>query len=68
MDSSATRNVVLLSIHPEFADRIFDGSKTIELRRISLPPELKHVVVYSTAPVMKIVGYFDVDDLSLIHI
>ena len=63
MDSSTTRNVALLSIHPEFVERIVDGSKTIELRRISLPAELRHVVVYATAPVMKIVGYFDVEEI-----
>lgn len=63
MDSTTTRNVALLSIHPEFVDRIFDGSKTIELRRINLPLELKHVVVYATSPVMRVVGFFDVQDI-----
>ena len=63
MDSASTRNVALLSIHPEFADQIFDGSKTIELRRIQLPDELEHVIVYSTSPIMKIVGYFDVAEI-----
>ena len=63
MDSAATRNVALLSIYPEFADQIFAGSKTIELRRIQLPDELEHVVVYATSPVMKIVGYFDVAEI-----
>lgn len=63
MDSSTARNVALLSIHPEFADQIFDGSKTIELRRINLPADLKHVVVYVTSPVMKVVGFFDVEDI-----
>ena len=60
MDSPATRRIALLSIYPEFVERIFDGSKTIELRRIPLPDELAHVIVYATSPVMRIVGYFDV--------
>ena len=64
MDSPTARNVALLSIHPEFVERIFDGTKTIELRRISLPSELKHVVVYSTAPIMKIAGFFDVEEID----
>ena len=63
MDSASTRNVAILSIHPEFADQIFDGSKTIELRRIQLPDELEQVIVYSTSPIMKIIGYFDVAEI-----
>ena len=63
MDSATARSVALLSIYPEFAEKIFNGSKTIELRRISLPDDLEHVIVYSTSPVMKIVGYFDVAEI-----
>ncbi len=36
VDSTTTWNVALLSIHPEFVSKIFNGSKTIELRRIKI--------------------------------
>ena len=62
MDSTTNRNVALLSIHPEFVEKIFDGSKTIELRRTKLR-DVQHVVVYATSPVMKIVGHFDVEEI-----
>ena len=52
-----TNKVVLVSIKPEFADKIFDGSKSIELRKVSPnanPGDL--MVVYSTSPEMAVVG------------
>ena len=63
MDSTTNRNVALLSIHPEFANKIFDGSKSIELRRIKLRDEVQHVIVYVTSPIMKVVGYFDIEEI-----
>ena len=35
-----TDEVLLLSIHPEYAARIFDGKKTVELRKIR--PRMEH--------------------------
>ena len=51
------RKVVLVSIKPEFVDKIFDGSKKIELRKVSpnsMPGDL--MIVYSTFPEKAIVG------------
>ena len=51
-----TRPALLLSIRPEFAYAILDGSKTVELRRIA--PKLDAgslIVIYATAPVMALV-------------
>lgn len=60
MDSDNSRSVALMSIHPEYSTAIFAGTKRVEFRRTTLPPELRYVVVYATSPVMKIVGYFSV--------
>ncbi|MEZ4945471.1 MAG: ASCH domain-containing protein [Chitinophagales bacterium] len=49
--------IVLVSIKPEFVNKIFDGSKKIELRKVS--PDSKPgdlMIVYSTSPEMAIVG------------
>lgn len=53
---------VLLSIKPEYIDKIFDGEKMFEFRRV-LPKhtEFKTVIIYATMPVGKIVGEFHVD-------
>lgn len=52
---------VLLSIKPEFAARIFDGTKRFEFRRsVFRDRSIRTVVVYVTRPVGMIVGEFDV--------
>ncbi len=53
---------VLLSIKPEFAEKIFNGTKKYEFRRtIFKNPEIKTIVVYASSPVQKVIGEFDVD-------
>jgi predicted transcriptional regulator len=55
---------VLLSIKPEFAERIFDGTKRFEFRRaIYANRAVQTVVVYVTRPIGRIVGEFDVDGI-----
>ncbi|WP_430404103.1 ASCH domain-containing protein [Fluviicola sp.] len=53
---------ILLSIKPEFANKIFDGSKRFEFRRsIFRNKEVNSVVVYASAPVSKVIGEFDIE-------
>lgn len=53
---------VLLSIKPEFAEKIFEGTKHFEFRRsIFKNPEVKKVVVYASSPVQKVIGEFEID-------
>lgn len=55
---------VLLSIKPEFAERIFDGRKRYEFRKaVYTNRAVQTVVVYVTQPVGRIVGEFDVDGI-----
>jgi predicted transcriptional regulator len=57
-----TRDILLLSIRPQYADKIFDGTKTVELRRIR--PKLEAgdwVLVYVSTPVQALIGMFQVD-------
>jgi len=57
---------VLLSIRPEYADRIFAGEKKYEFRRaIFKNHKVTHVVVYASSPVRKVIGEFEV--LDIIH-
>lgn len=47
---------ILLSIKPEYVERIFNGSKKFEFRK-HLPQEnVDKIVVYSTDPVQQVVG------------
>lgn len=53
---------VLLSIKPEFAERIFDGSKKFEFRKAIFKDEnITTVVVYASSPVQKVIGEFKID-------
>lgn len=55
---------VLLSIKPEYADRIFEGSKKFEFRKtIFKKPDIKTVVVYASSPVQRVIGEFDIDTI-----
>lgn len=55
---------VLLSIKPEFAEKILNGSKKFEFRKgIFKNSKIKTVVIYATMPVGKIVGQFEIDEV-----
>ncbi|MEW6358525.1 MAG: ASCH domain-containing protein [Planctomycetota bacterium] len=53
---------VMISIRPEYADKIFDGKKCVELRRVRPRVECGDLVlVYVTSPVKAVTGAFEVD-------
>lgn len=55
---------VLLSIKPEFVEKILDGSKKFEFRKGIFKNSLvTSVVIYSTMPVGMVVGEFDIADV-----
>jgi len=55
---------VLLSIKPEFAFKIFEGTKRFEFRKaIFKRPNVKTVVVYASSPVQQVIGEFEIDDI-----
>ncbi len=52
---------VLLSIKPEFAKKIFDGTKKFEYRKsIFKYPDVGKVIVYASSPIKKIIGEFEI--------
>ena len=55
---------VLLSIKPEFALKIFNGSKRYEYRRtIFKNHEVSIVIVYASDPIRLIIGEFEIEDI-----
>lgn len=53
---------VLLSIKPEFAEKILSGEKHYEFRKCLFKEEsVKTVVIYATKPLGKVIGEFDID-------
>jgi predicted transcriptional regulator len=52
---------VLLSIKPEFVEKIFSGAKRYEFRRVIFKSKnVSRVVVYASSPVQRVVGEFEV--------
>lgn len=55
---------VILSIKPEFVERIFSGIKRFEYRKVIFKrPEISTVVIYATKPFGKVVGEFEIGDI-----
>ena len=58
------RSVALMSIHPEYANKILDGTKRVEFRKWIFAIEPSIVVIYSTSPVSQVVGSFSVEGID----
>jgi len=55
---------VLLSIKPQFADKIFTGEKKWEFRRVIFKNKnVTKVVVYASFPVQKVIGEFEIEGI-----
>ncbi|SEM04916.1 ASCH domain-containing protein [Paenibacillus sp. OK003] len=54
---------VLLSIKPEFVEKIFSEEKRYEYRKIIFKQKVDSVVIYSTMPEGRIVGEFSIDKI-----
>ena len=55
---------LFISVKPEFVEKIFNGSKTIELRKSA--PNVKKddvIIIYCTSPVMAVIGTCRVKDI-----
>ena len=55
---------VLLSIKPEYASKIFGGTKKYEYRRaIFKRDDVTTIVVYASHPIRKVIGEFDIEEI-----
>lgn len=57
MDSDFNLPVVLISIHPHYAEAILSGTKEVELRRVAIREPFQFLALYATAPTKAIVGF-----------
>lgn len=59
---------ILLSIRPEYVDKILDGSKRFEYRkRLYRDPDVTSIVIYATKPIGKVVGEFLIKETHTAH-
>lgn len=54
---------VILSIKPEYAARILDGTKKFEFRKAGFSIEVTSALIYATKPIGKVVGEFDIETI-----
>ena len=54
---------VLLSIKPEFANKIFEGTKKFEFRKSIFKKQVSTVVVYASAPLQQVIGEFEIEQI-----
>jgi predicted transcriptional regulator len=55
---------VILSIKPEFANKIFEGDKKFEFRRsIFKNKNVSKVIVYASSPISKVIGEFEIGQI-----
>ena len=55
---------VLLSIKPEFAFKIFEGTKKFEFRKVIFKnPNVETVIVYASSPIQEVIGEFEIDEI-----
>ncbi len=58
-------NIVIISLHPQHANKLLSGEKKLEFRRIWASKPVSTVLIYSTAPVKKIVAIAHVQQVHL---
>lgn len=54
---------ILLSINPQYVERIMCGEKKYEFRKSVCKRNVDKIVIYSTSPVMKVVGEAEVEEV-----
>ena len=52
-----------MSINPEYVEKILSGTKKYEFRKSKCKREVSEIIIYSTAPVSKVVGKVKVKNI-----
>jgi predicted transcriptional regulator len=60
MAKGETAAVALISIHPQYAEAILDGTKQVEFRKVAFKRQITHALLYATCPIQLIVGFVEV--------
>lgn len=56
-------STILLSINPQYVERIMRGEKVYEFRKTQCKKKVDRIIIYSTSPVMKVVGEANIADI-----
>ena len=56
---------ILLSINPNHVENILNGTKTYEFRKKDCKNPVDKILIYSTNPIMRVVGEAEVEDVLI---
>ena len=56
---------ILLPINPQHVENIFNGTKKYEFRKKACRQKVNKIIIYSTSPIMKIVGEAEIEDVII---
>lgn len=56
---------ILLSINPQHVENILNGTKKFEFRKRACKRKVDKLIIYSTYPIMKVVGEAEVEDVLI---
>lgn len=56
---------ILLSINPNHVENILNGTKKYEFRKKACKRHVEKILIYSTNPIMKVVGEAEVEDVLI---
>lgn len=56
---------ILLSINPNHVENILNGSKLYEFRKKACKRKVDKIIIYSTTPVMKVVGEAEIEEVLI---
>ena len=56
---------ILLSINPNHVENIMNGTKEYEFRKKACKRQVDKILIYSTTPIMRVVGEADVEDVLI---
>lgn len=56
---------ILLSINPSHVENILKGTKKYEFRKKACKRHVDKILIYSTTPIMKVVGEAEVEDILI---
>lgn len=55
--------MALMSIRPVYVEKILSGQKRFEYRKVPCKRKIERILIYSTAPIMKVVGEVEVTEV-----
>jgi predicted transcriptional regulator len=56
---------IILSIKPEYANKILDGTKKFEFRKAGFAAGVESALIYATKPIGKVIGEFKITEVHI---